>query len=353
MTMTAAAPSFRGQALPAVTVPPSRKTGFSCASPSTVVPGRGPSSLVDDGAVLEGDGDDLALEEAVALGLDGPLLAEGGELVHLLAGHLLVLGHVLGRLAHGDVDVGQPLRGRPRVGDLRGPGLRPALGLGEGRVVGPGVRRAVLEPAHRLHAGGHEDVALAGPDGVGGHADGLEGGGAVAVDGHAGHVQSGQEGGHPADVVAGLARRLAAAHDEVLDLGGVELGDLGQDLGDDVGRQVVGSARHQRALVGTTDGGASGGDDDGFGHGRLLLGWVLRRLRAHRLGRPRPFGRRRRLRRRHGRRHRPPHDLVGSDLGELEDLPAGEEGRPLVEVERRRTGVAPQEPAPVVRRRGR
>ncbi len=46
MTTTAAAPSFRGQALPAVMVPPSRNTGFSCESPSSVVLGRGPSSLV-------------------------------------------------------------------------------------------------------------------------------------------------------------------------------------------------------------------------------------------------------------------------------------------------------------------
>ncbi len=46
MTMTAAAPSLRGQALPAVMVPPSRNTGFSAARPSIVVPSRGPSSLV-------------------------------------------------------------------------------------------------------------------------------------------------------------------------------------------------------------------------------------------------------------------------------------------------------------------
>ncbi len=46
MTTTAAAPSLSGQALPAVTVPPSRNTGLSWDRPSRVVPGRGPSSLV-------------------------------------------------------------------------------------------------------------------------------------------------------------------------------------------------------------------------------------------------------------------------------------------------------------------
>ena len=46
MTMTAAAPSLSGQAFPAVTVPPSRKTGLRLDSPSSVVLGRGQSSLV-------------------------------------------------------------------------------------------------------------------------------------------------------------------------------------------------------------------------------------------------------------------------------------------------------------------
>ncbi len=46
ITTTAAAPSLSGHALPAVTLPSGRKTGFSCASFSTVVSGRGPSSLL-------------------------------------------------------------------------------------------------------------------------------------------------------------------------------------------------------------------------------------------------------------------------------------------------------------------
>ena len=46
MTSTAAAPSFSGHALPAVTVPSGLNAGLSAASFSIVVPGRGPSSLV-------------------------------------------------------------------------------------------------------------------------------------------------------------------------------------------------------------------------------------------------------------------------------------------------------------------
>ena len=46
MTTRAAAPSLSGQALPAVTRPSGRNTGFSPASASTVVPARGPSSVL-------------------------------------------------------------------------------------------------------------------------------------------------------------------------------------------------------------------------------------------------------------------------------------------------------------------
>ena len=45
MTSTAAAPSLSGHAFPAVTVPSSRNAGLSWPSFSSVVPGRGPSSL--------------------------------------------------------------------------------------------------------------------------------------------------------------------------------------------------------------------------------------------------------------------------------------------------------------------
>ena len=45
MISAAAAPSLSGQALPAVTVPSSRKAGFSEASRSTVESARGPSSF--------------------------------------------------------------------------------------------------------------------------------------------------------------------------------------------------------------------------------------------------------------------------------------------------------------------
>ena len=126
MTTTAAAPSLSGQALPAVTVPPSRKTGLRAASPSRVVPARGPSSLVTTVPSAGGDRDDLPLEEAGLLGGHGPVLRLDGELVLLLTADLLELGDVLRGLAHGDVHVGEG----PRAGSTarRRPGCGPRCG---------------------------------------------------------------------------------------------------------------------------------------------------------------------------------------------------------------------------------
>ena len=47
MTTTAAAPSFSGQELPAVTLPPGLNTGSRTGSFSSVDDARGPSSSVD------------------------------------------------------------------------------------------------------------------------------------------------------------------------------------------------------------------------------------------------------------------------------------------------------------------
>ena len=161
---------------------------------------------------------------------------------------------------------GRPAGGAQRVGAagaLGGAGL----GVGEEGVVRAGVGGAVQVAAHGLDAGGDEDVALAGLDGVGGHADRLQRRRAVAVDGDAGDVgQPGQEGGHAGDVVAGLAAGLTAAEDDVLDLLRVELRGLLEEGLDDEPGQVVGAALGQAALVGTADRRAGGGDDDGFGH---------------------------------------------------------------------------------------
>ena len=251
------------------------------ASTSTVVLGRGPSSLVAVPAPGQLHRDDLPLEEAVFLGGDGPVLRESGKLVHLAPVHVLALGDVLGRLAHGDVDVGQTLARLPGIGHGGGTRHGALLGVGELGVVRSTVGHPLGEPAHRLDACGHEYVALAGLDGVGSHADGLEGRGAVAVEGDAGDfVEAGQDRHHPSEVETGLARGLGTTEEQVLDGVGVELGQLGEHRAHGVGGKVVGPTVDEAALEGASDRGTSGGDDHCFGHQLGLLGC----LSAHALG---------------------------------------------------------------------
>ena len=121
--------------------------------------------------------------------------------------------------------------------------------------------------ADGLDAGGDEAVALAGLDRVGGHADRLQARRAVAVDGHARDVVEPGEDRHDAgDVEPGLACRLAAPHDQILDVAGRHLRHLGHQRLHDLRRHVVGTEVDERALGGTADRAAGGGDDHGFGH---------------------------------------------------------------------------------------
>ena len=193
-----------------------------------LVGGAGSDAVVggDGRAVGQRVGGDLPLEESASGRFLGPVLGPDPPFVLGLAGDPLVLGDVFGRLAHSDVDVGEPSRrapvGRVLARTVRGAGL----GRSERLVVGSGVGGAVLVAADALDASGDEGVALARLDGVEGHPDGLERRRAVAVHGHPRGVQTGQKGRHPGHVVALFATRLAGAPEDVLDLVPGELGDL-------------------------------------------------------------------------------------------------------------------------------
>src|SRR6266550_5116032 len=141
--------------------------------------GVGPRPVVaaHRGTVRQRHGDDLAVEEPAVARLHGTGLALDGVAVHLLARDLLQIGDVLGRLPHRYVDV-RILFGVPALeaGVLR-------VGL---------VGEAVHVARDTLDADGEEGLALAGLDGVEGHAAGLQRRGAVAVDGRAGRVETGE-----------------------------------------------------------------------------------------------------------------------------------------------------------------
>ena len=185
------------------------------------------------------DGHDLAIEEAVVLRGDRTLLAAQRESVHLLAADLLAGCDVLGGLAHRDVDV------RVALGVAGLEPLVPALGH---------VARAVDEARDALDADAEKDVALAGADGVRGHASRLQRGRAVAGDGGPRRVDPGQDADDATEVEALLATRKSAAADEILDRVSVQLREAVEHLVDDAGGEVVGPDVDERSFHRTSDG---------------------------------------------------------------------------------------------------
>ncbi len=197
----------------------------------------------------------------------------------LFAGDAAQACDVFGGLAHGQVDIGNgvvftrvvPSACTATTGSF-GAGFcfveLGVLGIGEA------VAAALAEPADALDAGGDEHVALAGFDGVEGHASCLQGGGAVAGDGGPRQFVVAEQHGHYASHVETLlAAGQAAAEDEVFDVGGVELGHFGEGGPDDLHGQVVGADAGEGSLEGAADGGSCGSYDNCLGHEvRLLKG---------------------------------------------------------------------------------
>jgi hypothetical protein len=112
---------------------------------------------------------------------------------------------------------------------------------------------------------GHDPLRRAG--------DGLQPGGAEAVDRLAGDAggQAGPLGGDAGDVEALGALGDGAAEQDVLDLGRVEPLGPPDRLGDGRPGHVVRPAGAQRAPRRPADGGPRAGDDDGFLHGGAPL----------------------------------------------------------------------------------
>ena len=114
--------------------------------------------------------------------------------------------------------------------------------------------------------------ALAEHDALGGLRDGLQAGGAEAVDGHGRGFdgQAGAQRGDARDVHALLGFGHGAAEDDVVDFLGVEAGHAVDGGADGDGSQIVGARGAQSALAGLADGGADGTDDYGISHGQEL-----------------------------------------------------------------------------------
>ena len=217
VTSMAAEPSFIGDALPAVTVPPSaRNTVRSSASFSIVV------SAADALVALDaGDRHDLGREMPGVPGRVGPLVRSVGEDVLFLAGDRVLVGEQLGALAE---------RHGPRVGHL---GVRhPPPEGGAPQLLVPGriaLGRLLQHPRRARHAldpTGDDDVGVADRDRTAGGDDRFEPGAAQTIDRRPRdrRRQARQQHRHPRDVAVVLARLVGVAEVRLVDRGRIEVG---------------------------------------------------------------------------------------------------------------------------------
>ena len=188
----------------------------------------------------------------------GPLVAEQGKTILLLARDAKTFGYVLRGLAHAErwialcqFWIGEPPAER-RVVQLDFPAWKCRLRLGHHE------RR----PGHRLYTAGNEHIPFPHFDRLGGRRDGLHARSTQAVHGLSGDGdrQSRQQQRHPRDVAVILACLVAGAEDDVLDLVGIDSGAADEFL-DHVGGQIIGPHIPQDAIV-AAHRRAHGVDDD-------------------------------------------------------------------------------------------
>ena len=185
-----AAPSLRVEALPAVTLPPSRNAGRRLGE--LLERGVGARALVGfdqrrscGRSARRLDRDELLGEAALGLRrATARWWLRERERVLVLARDRVALGDVLGGLAH---RLGRVALRHPRV-DQPPAERRVVHRLLAAGQAGLGLRHHPGGAAHRLRAAGEIEVALAEPQRPRGLVDGLEPGGAEAVDGHPGDL---------------------------------------------------------------------------------------------------------------------------------------------------------------------
>jgi hypothetical protein len=125
-----------------------------------------------------------------------------------------------------------------------------------------------------LDAAGDDTLILPGHHAHGGEVRGLLARAAHPIEGGPAHIEwkARDEGGVPGDVQPLLAHLIHAAHDDVLDLGRVDLGPLDERL-EGVGEQIIRPDRRELPVA-LADGGADCPDDHRIIHDDLLLMWL-------------------------------------------------------------------------------
>ena len=263
--MTAAAPSFRPDALPAVTVPSLLNAGRRPAALRAWCRASDTRRCRTRGALLGRDleRDDFILELAGLLRRLGLLLRSGGELILFGARDVVLLGDVLGRDAHVVLVVDVPQAVDDHGVDQLGVAHAEAVAR-----IGQHVRRG----AHVFLAAGDDDVGVAALDGLGRQVGRLQAAAANFADGKRRHHvwQAGLDDGLARRVLAGAGGEHLA-HDDFIDGGRIDT-DPGQQGLDHVRAEVDGRDLCQCAAE-LADGGTASGDDYDIFHFNLRECW--------------------------------------------------------------------------------
>ena len=214
----AAAPSLTPEALPAVTVPFGRTIGRSFASPSSVVSARGCSSVetVVTAPFAPGTvtGTMLSASRPFAKAAAARCCERSAKASWSARANLEFFRDVLAGFRHG---IDAVLLLHQRVDEAPADGR--VVDLGGARKGFAGLSHDEGRARHRFHAAGDGQVDVAGADGARRGADGVQPGGAEAVQRHAGDGlrQPGKEQRHPRDVAVVLARLVGAAQVDLMD----------------------------------------------------------------------------------------------------------------------------------------
>ena len=211
--------------------------------------------LVDDGvalAALDRHGDDLVLEPAGLLGGLGLVLRGQREPVLVLAGDLVLLGDVLGRVAHMIAVEGIP---QP-VLDHRVDQLGVAHLDAGAQVLGMRRQR------HRFLAACDDDLRIAGGDLLHAECDGPQPRAADLVEAPGGRLlrQSAADRSLACRVLS-LRRGQHLAEDDLVDLARLDAG-TDEQVPDDGGAEFVAGRRGESAVEGTDRSARGAGDDD-------------------------------------------------------------------------------------------
>ena len=151
---------------------------------------------------------------------------------------------LVGRLTGNIVFLGNRFGGKAHAGQVVGSG-RGYLITGRQLVARHGDHTHIFSPS------GDVDLAHTGFDLGDGYGDGLQAGGAIAVDGHTRYLLSqGPHGYLPADLQALLPFRVGATDDNVIDQPGVQFRRLAQQVLDDIYRQVIGTVVPESSFFG-------------------------------------------------------------------------------------------------------